>query len=764
MHERESVLLSALLQDLGLIFQRTGLPQNEYTNFLPQPFQEVWNLLVPQQPSSSTLPHSVTTAYQFTTETVGVEEKSDGQPERLIPVATHVSLEDNFENNGDKKYYYPLTPLSRWGQFMPQTAEELEDDPQKEYRALWRDFMDEAASLKDQQDFQVYFFTLYFLLKKYFSRVPSLMNDVSYFDHARVTTALADCLYLYDQRKGAKDKPPFLLIEGGMSGIQNFIFNMVSPQQERAHLTKRLRGRSFYLLLLTETLADYLLKELGLTITSQLWCSGGHFAILAPNTQEVKDTFDKCYTAINRWLLKKFRGEIGCVLAWKSASRTQLQKEFGTLRRGLNNKLEREKMQKMYAVLQDEHKFQFPSKPPVKKEHVDTAPVDRYVQQLNSEQESIGRKLTGLNKDGSRLVKFYAAASEVNPYEQLAAFEIGENYRVVWAINPDSDQQADTVYVINSTDEKFRGGGAVKYGFKYLATHVDTYTQEEADRHNQDHSDESPVRQGEIKQFTDIAEAGKGGFLGVLRMDVDHLGAVFEIGIRKRLASLARIASLSSDIDLFFTGYFQHLCQSKFWENIYVDYAGGDDLFVVGAWDQVLDLACRVRKDFKAYTCNNPSMNISGGVFLCKGKYPIHRAAEHAKHLLDDLAKENENGEEDLNGKTTPRDAIAIFNHRIPWDNNGFLELKDIGDEWLIKAINEGKLNRTYLFKLLDLHKTWETYRHVNTARLYFITVRNIRDKKYREELIKRLGKHEYLANSAYIPMLVGYAGLKIRK
>jgi CRISPR-associated protein Csm1 len=763
LEDRERVLLSTLLQELKTIFQRTKLPAEEYKNFLPEVFQDAWDL--------------ASSGRQFP------EEQTEIKLERLAPVVNEVYLQKTPDDLGSQKvalnpkdYRYPLRPLSTEGRDVMPVFEGMSPEQiQQEYRQLWAQFVAEAEQLRGERSFEAYFFTLFFLLKKYCSRVPSsAANDISVFDHSRVVTALADCLYRYqqDQEKHVPTPGPwqegnitkqegnitgkeFLLIEGGVSGIQNFIFNMVSPQQERARLAKRLRGRSFYVLLLTETIADYLLKELNLTIASQLWCSGGHFAILAPNTQEMHDKFAQCYVDINTFLLKKFHGDLAVAIARVTVSGEQFNANLNLVRHELVNLLEREKLRKFHNVLDAETMVQFPSFPSAEGgDH-----YDFYVDQINREQEQIGQRLTRLNDGDGRLVKKYKLPSETWQDEPLVVFDIGKDYQIAWDINPDEYTQADTVYLINNPTEKFWGSGDLKYGFKFLATHVDTYNQLEAEHCNaerdrqKDWSLQNRVNPGEIKGFADLAQAGSGGFLGVLRMDVDYLGAVFRIGIAPEKQSLARIAALSADTDLFFTGYFQQLCRSHFRKNIYIAYSGGDDLFVVGDWDDVLKLACRVRKDFKQFTCDNPDMNISGGLFLCKGKYPINRAAEQAKDLLE-LAKDNPASAENPQGKN----AFALFKHCLPWQD--FFVLRETADQ-LVNAIKQQDLNRAILYKILDLHNTWNTCRQLNVARLYYLTIRTIQ-KRYCHDLI--IGQHQYLAHSSYIPMLVSYAALKTRE
>ena len=176
---------------------------------------------------------------------------------------------------------------------------------------------------------------------------------------------------------------------------------------------------------------------------------------------------------------------------------------------------------------------------------------------------------------------------------------------------------------------------------------------------------------------------------------------------------------------------------------------------MVGAWDQLVNLACRIRKDFHTFTCGQ--LHLSGGLFLCKGKYPINRAAEQAKYLLEDLAKKNIHNETDLKGNICSRDAFALFNHRLSW--NDFIPLRETSES-LITAINNRDVPRRSLYKLLHLHYTWKMYRQLNVARAFYIIVRTIRNRGYRRLV---LNQHQHLANSSYLPVLVGYTTVKTR-
>jgi len=390
------------------------------------------------------------------------------------------------------------------------------------------------------------------------------------------------------------------------------------------------------------------------------------------------------------------------------------------------------------------------------------------------------------------------------PEEALTSFKIkgvaGQpDYQVYWMVQEEPSREADAAYLINATD-CFEHAGIFRCGFKYIANYLSRYEdQAEVDRRNEKEKKQETgiqVVRGMPKDFDDFAEASAGGFLGVLRMDVDYLGAIFSFGIAPDQRSISRTAALSTDIELFFTGYLNTLCgrpprdderilagdtrKSKIshrYQNIYVTYAGGDDVFIVGAWDEILDLAIEIYQEFKAFTCENPDIHISGGIYICKPRYPIHRAAYGAALLLNEVAKENSSGEaylngfEDRNGQYHKRNALALFNHRITWKDllegkNGLKGgLKGFGD-YLIKAIQrkDGQgINRTYLYKLLELWEGWQEQGVIHRARFHYITIRNVKDKMIRERLIQNISR--YLDKDLkLIPILVSYVGLKTRK
>lgn len=166
------------------------------------------------------------------------------------------------------EYRYRLNPLNlERDTIMPTEAAEVD---QAAYTRLWTAFISNFQELADKGNYAPEAYqTLVALIHKYTSRMPSAtpwgasekrtVPDVSLYDHLRTTAAVAACIgrelseteidTQLSQRKDS-DRQICALVKGDISGIQNFLYQILS---ERA--ARELRGRSFYLQLLTGAIA-----------------------------------------------------------------------------------------------------------------------------------------------------------------------------------------------------------------------------------------------------------------------------------------------------------------------------------------------------------------------------------------------------------------------------------------------------------------------------------------------------------------------------
>jgi len=144
--------------------------------------------------------------------------------------------------------------------------------------------------------------------------VPSATNvsvpDISLFDHSKTTAAIASCLYDMRKAEGGRSCAsiqPFLLVEGEFGGIQSFIFDL---RMGAGGLSKRLRGRSFFVALFTQMTACHLLRQCTLSHANMLMSAGGHFLLLLPNLPAIHAVLDDVQASIDRWSVEQASGEV----------------------------------------------------------------------------------------------------------------------------------------------------------------------------------------------------------------------------------------------------------------------------------------------------------------------------------------------------------------------------------------------------------------------------------------------------------------------
>ena len=191
-------------------------------------------------------------------------------------------------------------------------------------------------------------------------------------------------------------------------------------------------------------------------------------------------------------------------------------------------------------------------------------------------------------------------------------------------------------------------------------------------------------KQEHFKSFEDYANKT---YLGILRMDVDGLGKRFIDGFD----SISKYEKFSKRlVDFFENGVAELQKEDEFREFLNIIYAGGDDLFVVGRWDKVIDFAERIHKE-TAKNFASDGITISGGVAIVHPKYPIAKAAELAGEA-EDAAKQFDDGK----GK---KNAFHMLGKTVSW-NEEFDYVKSFKQQF-ISLINNYSLSKGILHKLM---------------------------------------------------------------
>ena len=94
---------------------------------------------------------------------------------------------------------------------------------------------------------------------------------------------------------------------------------------------------------------------------------------------------------------------------------------------------------------------------------------------------------------------------------------------------------------------------------------------------------------------------------------------------------------MSRQLSLFFKYELNHLLENY---QITTIYSGGDDLFLIGAWDDIIEASVYINDKFKKFTLGKLTM--SAGVGMFSGKYPVSKMAFETG-LLEEAAKTDEN-------------------------------------------------------------------------------------------------------------------------
>lgn len=173
--------------------------------------------------------------------------------------------------------------------------------------------------------------------------------------------------------------------------------------------------------------------------------------------------------------------------------------------------------------------------------------------------------------------------------------------------------------------------------------------------------------------------------LGILRMDVDGLGKRFITGFD----SISQYKAFSERLVEFFEKETEKIQQEPaFKPYLNIIYAGGDDLFVVGRWDKVIDFAERIHQETNA-RFGSDGISISGGIAVVHPKFPISKAAELAGEA-EDAAKHFHDGE---------KNAFCMLGQTVSW-NQEFDYVKSFKQQF-VTLIKEYDLSKGILHKLM---------------------------------------------------------------
>lgn len=489
-----------------------------------------------------------------------------------------------------------------------------------------------------------------------------------------------------------------------MSGIQSFIYNISG-----AGALKQLRARSLYLELMLEHVSDELLERLELSRANLLYTGGGHAYLLLPNTRQTKTIFGTFCDELREWLIEHYGIDLYLATSLVECSAHDLankgedKQRYPKLYQELSEGLSAAKASRYDARTIKELNFgsagEYDHSRECKECHRSDADIDE--NDLCPLCASLGKISASLiHKDVFVIAEAFEGEDTVSPGRIGLALPFDRRLEMY-----SRDEYLATrpvfarIYTKNSWD----------MGVK-LSTHLwmGDYT----------------VDTGEVGIS---AYAGQGSTLeedygikrlGVLRADVDNLGTVFASGIPVEKASISRTSTLSRALSYFFKYRINGILEEGCYQ-AQIIYSGGDDLFLIGNWNDIIHAARDIRREFLAFT-GNDSITISAGIGMFDEKYPIASMAAKTGEL-EDAAKKHRTG-----GEVT-KDAVALWSDQavFGWDDFESTVAPKLGE--IRELFDKNEKGKALIYKLIALLRGARD--QVSLPRLAYLLARSFEDE-----------------------------------
>ncbi|MCI8535530.1 MAG: type III-A CRISPR-associated protein Cas10/Csm1 [Hungatella sp.] len=535
--------------------------------------------------------------------------------------------------------------------------------------SLFQDFNNELELCmhSSPKDFDSFLIVMDTLLKKYFWNIPASEKkdeDISFYVYIRTVTAIISVL----MQKPQKDTP-YMMVAGHFSGIQRYIFSV--SKVGTGGVAKRLRARSFYVNAMVSALAHCIVHKFRLPMVNILMLTGGKFYILLPNTEETIGKLQKIEQQITAFLYEKFKGNLSLELVWEEIADNGLYNYNETVSI-LSRKIEKKKLRLLESVLINEKEWN----------------TEKFVIYQDLSHKSMCKACrNALVDEGKEMCSNCEIDTEIGGrLPKVKAFSFSRKKGQYKLLND---------YYLNLD---ISAGGEQNYLIMQLndSNLTDIY-----DRPVTIHyaTNDVPLQiTGDVKTFGEIANEAQGSKqLGILKADVDTLGFLFSEGLKgmdNEKISISRVNTLSCMLDLFFGGYLHYLLKNKY-QNIYCVFSGGDDLFLIGPWNDMPALAIDLNNRFHEYTGNNPCMTLSAAICMAESGGHISTLAEHCEKNLEQVKQE---ADHIISPGRPGRNGIYFLGKLMTWED--FQEQIASGKEFarIYTKIGSGILRRLAIY------------------------------------------------------------------
>jgi len=610
-------------------------------------------------------------------------------------------------------------------------------------------------------------------LQETLSLVPSDTQsepDVSLYDHLRLTAAIAHALWLFHGGSPSaqdlrQDEEKFLLVVGDMGGIQGHIYRIAGAEAGVGGIAKRLRARSLEVSLAAEAMALGLLRHLGLTPLNRILGAGGKFYLLLPNTPEAVASLEEARKDWGRWALKR-GGSLVPHLAWVSF-RGQDFRDFAALLKRLHGALAREKLRPFAFLAATGEVLGAPLRPcaacglePARRDEPGSLCPDC------EREAALGARLPRSDRVG------FFLEEAPRPYLDFPGVKVGLGGPLEGAFHLFRARLDFAPWPHPSEAKPLLGHlPRVEHALKAKGWSLEAYRAWAEEEGLLEDEEPHPEK---VLTFAELAALSEGApYLGALMLDADRMGEAFATGFRREgrdLATPSRLAALSRTLEVFFTTEVLTLLEEPLryrqrlgWDGLeaqrkearypllYSVYSGGDDLFLLGPWDVLLDFALDLERLYRLFT-RHPRLTLSGGFLLAHPSLPVPELAR----LL---------AEAERRAKAEGRGRLFLFGQAVPWEVLGDLRA---WAEGLRQDLRAERVSRAQVYRWLLLWRRFSPLEDPGERMRYkpllAYALRRVRERD--EEAWKRYLKlldHQDPA-WAYLPVWVQWALYRERR
>ena len=533
--------------------------------------------------------------------------------------------------------------------------------------------------------------------------------DISVYEHIKQSIAIGSVIFEYltengkleeqeqicSNPKGFYSEKSMLLYSMDFSGIQSFIYGQYGKEE----VLKNLRARSFYLEILMENIIDELLNKLELSGANLLYAGGGHAYFILANTEKTKTLIKDFDADVKNWMQDTFGIDLYVGTGYAQCSCNDLENQP----EGAYSNCFRE---------------------------ASAAVSENKLRRYSASQIKILNK--GKKADGERECRICHSSYNLNSdgvcsiCEGFAKLSGNILKREIFTVVNDAKKGILPIY---------KGGYLIaenvsrRDGEEYLRTNknilIRAYSKNSLYKGN---NYIKTIYAGDYHDADTLEDLVKDSIgikrLGVLRGDIDNLGKAFVGGFDSEKQTLSKSAAFSRKLTQFFKYDINNILKNAEYKIPYFDsegnegenrkiaviYSGGDDVFVVGAWKDILEFGIDLYNNLKEYT--QGTLTISAGLGMYMPKYPISYMAEKTGEL------------EDCSKKLEGKNAITLFDkdNSYHWDEfieNVMREKFTIISEFFSKSEDKGK---SLLYSLLELFRNRD--KKINLARMAYTLAR----------------------------------------